>query len=186
MDSRRRQDIMHLLLYLEDSEFASGKDKKDIFGHKIVKTHIKNFAVDLVSRLFKDFDANAMNQDKDDQEDVEEDVMITDEPEKSLSERLDEYLASSSKPANNFVLDKKDISAVVGHEMKLFEQTKKLPRNGFLQLIHTALLTIPPTSVESERAFSIFGYFCNKLRSSLKSATINALIFLREHYKSMK
>ena len=153
-----------------------------------MKTNISQLAVSLISRLFENFHNSKTNEDNDlETIEIVEDDNIDDPKEKemTLSEKLDEFLASSSKPATKIVLDKKDITAVVKHEMNIFEQTKNLPDNSLLKVLYNALLTIPPTSVESERAFSIFGYFCNKVRSSLKPATINALIFLREYYRNM-
>ena len=178
---------MHLLMYLGNPKYPELKN--DLFGHRIVKASITRLANSLISRIFENYH-NSISDENDENdavspeiETIEEDV--DDPKEKSMSEKLDEFLASSSKPSVNPPLDKKDISAVVKHEMNIFEQTKVLPKNGFLTILYNALLTIPPTSVESERAFSIFGYFCNKVRSSLKPATINALIFLREYYRNM-
>ena len=190
MDSRRRSDVMHLLMYLSNPSYADERNKKDFFGHKIVKTSIKSFAVNLISRLFENFhkstpdESNENDTNRPDIEPVETEEDIADPKEKTMTEQLDEFLAAGSKAANP-TLDKKDISAVVSHEMNIYAQTKVLPKNGYLEVLYNALLTIPPTSVESERAFSVFGYFCNKIRSSLKTATINALIFLREYYKNM-
>ena len=41
----------------------------------------------------------------------------------------------------------------------------------------------PPTSVESERAFSAAGLFITKLRTRLSVKNIDALCFLRNYYK---
>ena len=46
-----------------------------------------------------------------------------------------------------------------------------------------ALQSIPPTSVESERAFSITGQFATKLRTKLADNTLNSLVFLKVSYK---
>lgn len=62
------------------------------------------------------------------------------------------------------------------------ENTKfKRPHN--LENLYQALLTIPPTSIESERSFSATGLFMTKLRSRLGDTTLNALVFLRDYYK---
>jgi hypothetical protein len=52
--------------------------------------------------------------------------------------------------------------------MSLFESTKKKPEN--LEKLFKALKTIPPSSIEAERAFS-------------SAKTINALIFLKHFFK---
>ena len=191
MDSRRNSDVINLLMYLEDPSFTDDTYKKDLFGHRVTKAKIKNLAISLTSRLFDNLHNSEQNKDDENDVEVPNEIMeleteeeVDDPKEKSMSEQLDEYLASSSKTSNTSSLNKKDITAVVKHEMNIFDQTKKHPKKGFLEALYNALLTIPPTSVESERAFSVFGYFCNKIRSSLQPATINALIFLREYYKN--
>ena len=52
-----------------------------------------------------------------------------------------------------------------------------------LNKLFKALQSIPPTSVESERAFSITGQFATKLRTKLADNTLNSLVFLKASYK---
>ena len=52
-----------------------------------------------------------------------------------------------------------------------------------LNKLFNALQSIPPTSVESERAFSITGQFATKLRTKLADNTLNSLVFLKASYK---
>ena len=52
-----------------------------------------------------------------------------------------------------------------------------------LNKLFIALQSIPPTSVESERAFSITGQFATKLRTKLADNTLNSLVFLKASYK---
>ena len=52
-----------------------------------------------------------------------------------------------------------------------------------IEKIIDAQETIPPTSVESERAFSAAGLFITKLRTRLSVKNIDALCFLRNYYK---
>lgn len=69
-------------------------------------------------------------------------------------------------------------------EMALFENGGD--RGRYLTKAYEHLLTIPPTSVEPERIFSSAGLFCNKIRSRLGDATLDALIFLKTHYQENK
>ena len=48
--------------------------------------------------------------------------------------------------------------------------------------IYRALLTIRPTSVESERAFSSLGLFATRLRTRLSDESLDALVFMRQFY----
>jgi hypothetical protein len=69
---------------------------------------------------------------------------------------------------------------IVKKEMTLFEATKKRPEN--LEKLFKALKTIPPTSIEAERAFSSAGIFITKLRNRLSPTTIDALMFLKHFF----
>jgi len=56
---------------------------------------------------------------------------------------------------------------------------------GFnLELAYKYLRYIPPSSVESERAFSAAGYLCSKLRTRLNDDTLNKLCFLRAFFNT--
>ena len=57
-------------------------------------------------------------------------------------------------------------------------------RTPRLKKVMDALETIPPTSVESERAFSAAGLFITKLRTRLSVKNIDALCFLHNYYKN--
>ena len=52
-----------------------------------------------------------------------------------------------------------------------------------LSKLFDALKTIPPSSVESERAFSTTGQFVTKMRTRLKDETVDALVFLKFYHK---
>ena len=81
-------------------------------------------------------------------------------------------------PAKN---QAKDLTKVIKYEMITFEQSGKRSEN--LENLYQAMCAIPPTSVESERAFSAVGLFVTKLRSRLGDNTIDALLTLRTHFK---
>ena len=93
-------------------------------------------------------------------------------------EELDAFLGSSSttSPTVNPTLDQ-----IVKKEMALFEATQTRPSN--LDRLFRSLLTIRPTSVEPERAFSAMGWFVTRLRTRLNDKTLDALIFMRHYYK---
>ena len=74
------------------------------------------------------------------------------------------------------------VSFSLSPEFKLFESTRK--RTEKLDLLYQALLTIKPTSVESERAFSLGGSFCTKVRSKMNASTLSALVTLKLYFKS--
>jgi hypothetical protein len=59
-------------------------------------------------------------------------------------------------------------------------------RGRILQKLYEALLTIPPTSVESERVFSAAGCTVSALRTRLGDEMVDALSFARSHYTATK
>ena len=69
----------------------------------------------------------------------------------------------------------------INEERQLFEATKKRPEN--LENLYRSFLTIRPTSVEAERAFSAMGLFATKIGNRLNNDTLNAIIVLRQFYK---
>ena len=69
------------------------------------------------------------------------------------------------------------LAKVLGQEMANFEKTNV--KGVYLQKYFDMVMSVRPTSVESEKAFSIGGYFCNKIRSNLTPRTVNTLCFLR-------
>ena len=62
---------------------------------------------------------------------------------------------------------------MVQKECEVFEASGRRPAN--IQHLYEALLTIQPTSVEAERAFSACGLFVTKLRSRLHDSTVDML-----------
>jgi len=66
----------------------------------------------------------------------------------------------------------------------LFDSTGK--RGSCLETVYSYLLTVPPTSVEAEIAFSAAGIFTTKLRSRLRDNSVYSLCFLRSFYLRAK
>lgn len=103
-------------------------------------------------------------------------------PSKSLKEKLNETLEKSVLPKPVIRYEKMKLSQIIFQEMEFF--ANGTGRGFHLQLAYDILMTIPPTSVESERTFSIAGILCNKIRSSLGDNTLDQLVFLRYFFKS--
>jgi hypothetical protein len=94
-------------------------------------------------------------------------------------------MASVSKPQLTYTVNDniniQNALTTVKKQMSLFEGGGS--KGSYLQMAYDCLLTIPPTSVESERAFSSAGYICSKIRSSLSDKTLDDLLFLRTYLK---
>jgi hypothetical protein len=102
---------------------------------------------------------------------------------------LEQRLEFASKASRSAILtnvcqqsdtERRMLSAIKA-EMAVFANSGH--RGPLLQQAYDHLITIPPTSVEAERAFSAAGLICNKLRSRLGDATVDTLAFLKAYYR---
>ena len=59
-------------------------------------------------------------------------------------------------------------------------------RTSALLDLFNALKSVPPTSVEAERVFSVTGLFLTELRSRMNPETVNVLVFLKYFLLSKK
>ena len=77
--------------------------------------------------------------------------------------------------------NRKMLTAAIKAEMAVFANGGQ--RGRCQQQVFNYLMSIPTTSVESERAFSAAGALCTKLRSRLSDRSLDTLCFLRSYYR---
>ena len=87
---------------------------------------------------------------------------------------------ANSHKAPWYHLETKHSSLLIPHDSH--ENPAKKRKLSTLLDIHSCLKTIPPTSVEAERVFSVTGLFLTKLRSRLSDVTLDKLIFLKYYF----
>ena len=75
----------------------------------------------------------------------------------------------------------RELPKSLAQDFKMFEATQK--RTEYLDNLFHALMTAKPTSVESERTFSVGGGFATKLRSRLNDNTLSGLVSLKMFFK---
>ena len=73
-----------------------------------------------------------------------------------------------------------NLTFTLSDEFYMFEKTCEKTRR--LKMLEDTLLTLKPTSVESERIFSNVGRIATKYRMNLNDKNLNALVVLRAHY----
>lgn len=56
-------------------------------------------------------------------------------------------------------------------------------RGKYLTMAYKILLSVQPTSTESERCFSRSSYLCDKFQGKMKDSTLSALTFLSFFFK---
>jgi hypothetical protein len=103
--------------------------------------------------------------------------------ELNMAEGLQQALENcrESSPKQVTSLTSSTLENIVGRELDLFRATGQ--RGIVLNLLYQALLTIPPTSVEAERAFSASGLFLTKLLSRLSDETLCKVTMLRSYFQ---
>jgi len=150
------------------------------------KKRITEIIRDLIARLNPEVPQEGQGQQSEDS-----DISIVSESEPVKRRRVDgglqdelEMALNAVKETNSFKntgLQTKNLFTTIKQETALFESNKT--RGFHLELAYKYLKTIPPTSVESERAFSASGYFCNRIRSRLSDASLDQLCFLRSYFQ---
>lgn len=103
------------------------------------------------------------------------------EVEPTIEVELDNLIQAATTHTTRRVTEVSDES-LLKKEMALFETGGS--RGKMLEQAYQMLKSIPPTSVEAERAFSCANQFCSKLRSKLSDDTLNYLVFLKSYFKS--
>ena len=101
----------------------------------------------------------------------------------SVEEEMELAIRSSTfKPAVMIsTTTSQEMTKVIRQEMTLFGNGGT--RGRYLQLVYEYLMSVPPTSVEAERAFSAAGVICSRLRTRLGDATLDTLCFLRSYFQ---
>lgn len=180
----RRTELSQILQYLQKGSQDVGEVFKRISKFTIIKK-----IVSLTKRL-----THENLEDTEDMEVVQEtslpissqisnetvlesDKVNVNALKKKLQAAIDETLNTSPVPAFKKI---PGLEQKIKDEITFFEKTGT--KGTYLQNVYDFLMTIVPTSVESERAFSAAGYICTKIRSSLDDEAIDCLCFLRAYF----
>lgn len=177
VQERRNPNVVHLLEYLQSPVFEQSHDQ---FGLSIRREEITALATKLYRRLYKaSVTGEGSCESAVSPNTKEVSISVQKESVKlNLSEEFEVFL---QQPKQRIEPVQSTEAKTITTEMQLFEVTKRRPEN--LENIYQALLTIRPTFVEPERAFSAMGLFATKLRNRLNDDTLNAMVILRKFYK---
>ena len=176
--NRRRTVVYNVLQYLHNG----GKTKihKNILRRS--KTEITKIIISLIQRLSSEvaleIDPTVSESTKMDDDKPIESL----ETQLSLQEILQQKIKESLSESRSKVLQKSSIHSEIRSEMKFWDEGRS--RGMLLEDLYKSLLTTPPTSVESERAFSAAGAFSTKIRSRLNDKTLDTLCFLKSFFKN--
>ena len=119
-------------------------------------------------------------------EDTAPDSFLLAAEEVSIEKSFEDILAEEVKKADTELINslphETALAKIVANEMMVFEKNKT--RGIYLDKVYNMLITIKPSSVESERAFSSAGLVCTKIRSRMGDDTLDNLCFLRAFFKN--
>ena len=168
---RRNPVLVALTKFLHNGQ---GFQESDFMGVKVTEKNVFQMAEQLFERL--DFSTSLQNQNRD-----EEEINVSEKTEEEL-----DIKSELQKAIDNSLCNEKSSTAkyTITADLKLHESQKQ--KTNKLDLLYNALLTIKPTSVEAERTFSVSGNFATKIRSTLNSETLSALVCLKCHFKELK
>lgn len=132
------------------------------------KTLVLKYAVKIMSRIFSDViatdEVNPEHIDINENDSSECELNETETTQFNMKTALDNVINASLRTR---VIEKPtgvNLKSMIQNESKMYDKTGTMPSN--LKKLSDALMTIPPTSIERERAFSTSSNFCTKKRSS--------------------
>ncbi|CAK8695489.1 unnamed protein product [Clavelina lepadiformis] len=174
---RRNVCLVHLVEYLHDPNFLI-ENKLVTFGEYGNRNKMYALAATLMQKLI----AAAKPGPGEDSQliSLASTTVCRGSSRESLKEELERAIMSASTPVSATrpsSTPSPNLNRRMVQKECESEASGKRPAN--LQTLYEALLTIQPTSVEAERAFSACGLFVTKLRSRLQDSTIDALCFIR-------
>ncbi|XP_074174497.1 uncharacterized protein LOC109443974 isoform X2 [Rhinolophus sinicus] len=176
---RRNRELVSLTKYLSNVSCLCEMEKDEFFALSS-KNEIARLAKSLMERLFKGtFTAEEVPR-----EEIKEVLTVSSDikAESDLKCELTKAISILTSKPSPMHGDK--TFASLRKEMSLYEATHSLTPN--LKTLLDALIIIRPTSTEKERNFSTSSIFVTKRTSRLSDRAINALCFLKFHFKNGK
>ena len=179
ISARRHPVMVNLLKYLVD---ADAQKPDAITGGKITKSSMYAKANNIFARLYTPLalpDDDVIPVDDQPGSSVNEEGPTASIVTVTLVEKLQKAIADSTKQPS--LTQPLPTSLTLTQDIKMFEATRK--RTEHLEMLFQCLMSVKPTSVESERTFSTGGGFCTKVRSRMSDATLSALVFLKKYFE---
>lgn len=175
---RRSKDLISLIMFLQNPNNIKPMNEICKYGQFFSKSTI--FAI---AKYGKELTDHYFFNDNDKQCNVLEEVTIVDVTpnENSLKLSLANAIMASKRPMAEV---RPDDSITLLRQLKLYEATGT--KTSTLQKLYDSLMTIKPTSTESERVFSISGSIVTKKRVGLSDHSIDVLCFLKTYFKNQQ
>lgn len=172
--SRRNDKIVSMAKFFHDPENYSTEQNN--FFKPIPRTELEKEMLKLLKKLERDKSENeAENENEEDNTETSSEVGSC-----SFAETLKNKMLAFCKP-KDYSKKSSNRLQTLRKELKYLEVSGNLPSS--LKCLKSALMSIPPSSIEPERTFSLCEFFVTKRRSRFSDKIINALIFIKSHLK---
>ena len=182
--SQRRTNVSGTLQYLHNG----GKSEIHESFTRPLKNTIAKVIESFAQRLIFNTNMETSSGEQSEADDVIEVMSEEQTNPQSLMQKLHSKiqlnLSSNIPSSSTQKITNRSLISKIKSEMKFFEENGV--RGNILESVYSFLIAIPPSSVESERAFSIAGNFCTKVRSRLGDAALSDLCFLKAYFKKTK
>lgn len=179
--SQRRTNVSGTLQYLHNG----GKSEIHESFNRPSKNTIAKVIESFAQRLIFNTNVETSSGEQSDAEDLVEVLSEEQINPQSLMQKLQNKiqlnLSSNIPSSSTQQITNRSLISKIKSEMQFFE--KNDVRGKILDSVYSFAIMIPPTSVESERAFSIAGNFCTKVRSRLGDTALSDLCFLKAYFR---
>lgn len=192
---QRRTQLSSLLQYLHNRYMVVEKNQncdltKNLYP-KLKKAEIIKLIVSLIERINQN-----PNTDEDSTDDCaevdqviessvdteERSIPSTSSLKNEIQRTIDKHLLTPNPSTKTTI--KTNLLTRIRREITIFEDEGV--RGSYLESVYKSLLSVPATSVESERAFSSAGQICTKIRCRLSDESLNTLCTLRAFFKKQQ
>lgn len=164
IDTRRDGTLIDLILYLNNPEY----NYSDKHFKSTSKAAIHKLGIDLLKNYFVKDDSNSDLPLSSNAEQIPmANISIRDRLKLSIN---DTTMSSENNAETNNLK----------REFNWFDRNKK--RSPLLEKLYIALLTMQPTSTQSERNFSISNSILTKQRKRLLDKNLNAIVFVKSFF----
>lgn len=171
---RRNNKLVGLMKYLHCGKKYNNHVEKNLPALP-AKSSLIQPAKKMLSRLF-----DVAEDESSSSQSEPEDELLLSTSNQSLAQKLE--AAIKTVQTDKVTPVKENKGQHLAKEFDVFESTGQRTTN--ITLLLDALKTVPPTSVESERAFSAAGLFVTKLRTRLSDRSVDRLCLLKSYYNS--
>jgi len=178
----RRTDLTGILIYLNNPKKYEQDLKKNDYTFALPKKNLMRQEMKkILERVIENNDINNEIEESATSANVENEDIL--QRNLSIQEELEIQLQEEKRSTYR----QREIKKVSDYDKVLKKEMTDYECDGikgkYLSIIYDYLMTIAPTSVEAERAFSAAGYICSSLRSRLGDETINTICFLRSYFQ---